>query len=279
MPAQPALNPLMLVKFALWIAVIVAATLLLRRRKVRTQVRLAFVIGGLLLFGIVFGLLIPSGDNPNPVTSLRTLLTALLVRRKLVLPVVVALVLLLAMVWLSNKSICGWGCQLGLFQDLLHRAPLPKWSPPFWLANGVRIAAFAALAIGLAVAGMDWIGWIDPFALFSFDLSLGVALFGGALAIASLFVYRPWCQFLCPFGLIGWLLEQKSVFRVRIDRQTCRDCQACVRACPGQAMSTIYQDKRFRADCYACGACLTACPQEDALSWRARPVREESRVS
>jgi len=87
---------------------------------------------------------------------------------------------------------------------------------------------------------------------------------------ASLFVYRPWCHFLCPFGLLGWLVEQVSLFRPRINREECKECELCVQACPGQAMADFYAGKKLHADCFACGACIEACPREDALGWRAR---------
>ncbi len=268
MPNQLTLNPLVLVKFVLWIVVVIVATLLLQRRKVTSKVRLAFLIGGVLVFGFIFGFLIPGGLNPNPVSSLRTLLTAGLVKHQLVLPVTAMLVFLLLMVWVSNKSICGWGCQLGLWQDLLHRAGLPKWKPPFWLSNTVRVIAFVALVAALVMAGLDWIGVIDPFKLFQFNFTLWIGLFASALLIASLFVYRLWCRFLCPFGLIGWLVEQVSLMQPRINREVCKKCELCVKACPTQAMGDFYNGKKIHADCFACGSCIAACPQEEALGWR-----------
>jgi len=261
------LNPLLISKFVLWIVAIVAGTILLRRRKATSKVRLAFVVGGVLVFGLAYGLLTRGGLNPNPVFAVRNLLMVVLVKHELLLPVVAMLVILLLMVWVSNKSICGWGCQLGLLQDLLHRVNLPKWKPPFWLSNTVRIVAFVALIVGLALSGMDWIGLIDPFQLFSFNFSLAIGLFSVAVLVASLFVYRPWCHLLCPFGLLGWLVEQVSVFRPRINREVCKECKLCVKACPGQAMADFYDGKKIHADCFACGACIEVCPQEDALGW------------
>jgi len=269
MPNQPVLfNSFILIKFVLWIAVIVIATILLRRRKVTLKVRLAFLIGGTLLFGFVFGFITRQGVNPNPVFSVRNLLTSTLVRQQFIFPIVIMLVILLLMVLLSNKSICGWGCELGLLQDLLHRIPLPKWKPPFWLSNTARIIAFTALVAGLVVAGLDWIKIIDPFKLFQFNFTLWIGLFVSALLIASLFVYRPWCQFLCPFGLIGWITEQVSLLRPRINWDACKKCKLCVKACPTQAMNDFYNGKKIHADCFACGSCIAACPQEDALGWR-----------
>ena len=270
MPNETALNPLILVKLVLWIATVVVATSLLRRRKAISTVRLAFVVGGVLLFGFAFGLLLPAGLNPNPVASLRTLLTSLLVRGQLVVPIAAMLVVLLLAVWVSNKSICGWACQLGLLQDLLHRVKLPKWQPPFWLSNGVRIVAFVGLVGGLVAAGMDWIGVIDPFQIFSFNVTWAIGLFSATMVVAGLFVYRPWCRFLCPFGLVSWLVEQVSLMRPRLDRDVCKECQLCVRACPSGAMADFYEGEGLHADCFACGACIEACPQEEALAWRTK---------
>ena len=269
MPNQPVLNPVVLSKFLLWVVVVVAATILLNRHKVSERMRLAFLIGGVLVFGFLYGLLVQD-VNPNPVLSVRNLLTTILVQHKLVLPVTAMLVILLVMVLVSNKSICGWGCQLGLLQDLLYRAPLPKWKPPFWLSNTVRTISFVALVATLVIAGLDWIGIIDPFQLFQFNFTLWIGLFSAAVLVASLFIYRPWCHFFCPFGLVSWLVEQVSIFRPRINRDECKECQLCVRACPSRAMADIYAGKKIHADCFACGACIAACPRDAALGWRAK---------
>lgn len=267
MPDQMMVSPAILVKLVLWILVVVSATILLRRRKVTSGVRLAFLIGGTLVFGFIFGFIIPAGLNPNPVVSLRNLLTSILVKHRFVAPIVVMLVILLVTVWVSNKSICGWACQFGLFQDLLFRVKVPKWKPPFWLSNSVRTVAFVALLVGLVSAGLDWIGAVDPFQIFSFNFTLGVVILSVVVLVASLFVYRPWCRFLCPFGLVGWVVEQVSLLRPRVNRDACKKCQLCVKACPTGAMGDFYEGKTIHADCFACGACIDACPQADALGW------------
>ncbi|MCD5407752.1 4Fe-4S binding protein [Candidatus Bipolaricaulota bacterium] len=271
---MPTINPLVLSKVVLWVAAVIAATLLLRRRAASPRVRLGFLRLGVVLFGFAYGALIPGGANPNPLLSLRNVLGALLSGRVLVPLVAVMLGVLLAMVLISNKSICGWGCQLGLLQGLIHRLPLPEWRPPFWLANSIRAVATLGLVAGLAWAGVDWIRGVDPFLIFSYRVTLGVGAAAGLVLVASAFVYRPWCLFLCPFGFVGWLAEQVSVLRPRIDWNKCARCRACVRACPTGAMADFYEGKKIHADCFACGACLSACPREGALGWAAPRGRE-----
>ncbi|NLG28928.1 MAG: 4Fe-4S binding protein [Chloroflexi bacterium] len=280
-----ALPPMVAAKFVLWLVVVAVSVVLLKRRLVKPAVRIAFLAGGTLLFGFLFGLLAPKGGlDPNPVFSVRNLVRTLTGAQAAKGPqaqpgpVVLMLAVLLGLVWVSNKSVCGWGCPLGLLQDLLHRVPTRKYKPPFWLSNGVRIVAFVALVAGLVVAGLDWIGLIDPFQIFRANVSLAIGLSTGAVLLASLFVYRPWCQFLCPFGLLGWVVEQFSLMRPRINRDACKNCKLCVKACPTQAMADNYASKKLRADCFACGACIMACPRDDALVWRA-PSGQSSRSS
>lgn len=270
MTNQLTLQPFILVKIVLWAAVVITATMLLRRRKVDSRVRTVFLVSGTLVFGFAFGFLIPGGKNPNPVAMVRTFFTSLLVKGQLSVLITGMLAALLLMSFVSNKALCGWGCQLGLLQDLLHRAKLPKWKPKFWFSNSIRVGIFIALITGLVVGLLDIIGLIDPFQIFSFQFTLAIGIFSGILLITSVFVYRPWCRFICPFGLISWLVEQMSLFRPRIDRQKCRECNLCVNACPSGAMDDFFKGKRIHADCFACGACIEACPCDDTLGWWSR---------
>jgi len=156
MPNQ--INPLLISKFILWIAVIVAATLLLRRRKVTSKLRLVFLIGGVLLFGLVYGLLTQGGLNPNPVFSVRNLLTAVLVKHQLLLPIVAMLVILLLAVFVSNKSICGWGCQLGLLQRLAPSCAPTKVEAAFLAFQFGAHSCLCGIGSGTGHGrvGLDW---------------------------------------------------------------------------------------------------------------------------
>jgi len=267
-----------IVKPLMWFVTIVVATILLRHRKVTGKVRVSFLVGGILIFGVLFGLFTTSQFDPNPVKILRNVLTfvtgqqspGLQASQPIMISGAVILVVLLVASWVSNKSICGWVCHLGLLQDLIYKASLPKWKPPFWLSNTVRSITSAGLLVGLIVAGLDWIGWINPFHVFRFDFSLAIGIFFVILLIASLFIYRPWCQFLCPFGLVSWIVEQFSLLRPRVNWDKCKQCRLCIKACPTAAMDDFYSGKKIHADCFACGACIDACPQQDALQWRKR---------
>jgi len=267
MTDQLMIQPILLVKIILWIAAVAAATILLRRRLVTSRLRTAWLAGGTVLFGFVFGALVRGGVNPNPVMTIRAFLKALILEGRVAPLVAGMLGAFLIMSVFSNKSLCGWGCQLGLLQDLLHRVKLPKWKPKPWLSTTIRAGTFAALLIGLAVGTLDIIGVIDPFRILSFRFTLWIGIFSGIILAGSLFVYRPWCRFICPFGLVSWITEQVSLFRPRINREECKGCRLCVTACPSGAMEDIFTGKRLHVDCFACGACIEACSSDNALGW------------
>ena len=110
----------------------------------------------------------------------------------------------------------------------------------------------------------DLFGDIDPFKIFKPDVIVLLGgLFIGAILILSLFVYRPWCHLFCPFGLVGWLFEKLSFFRIRVDYDKCIDCGACEKACPSTVMSAILRkNKKVIPDCFSCGNCIEVCPSD-----------------
>lgn len=179
----------------------------------------------------------------------------------------------------GNKLICGWGCPFGALEELLFEIPLGRKVKrfrrkklPFAVTSSVRILVFVAFTLvifGLVGGkkGLVLYHYINPFNLFSFEFALASVIASVLFLLTlSLFVYRPFCQFLCPFGLVSWLLEKMSVFGVRINRDKCTDCGACTAACPLQAMDGRMNGKAMPADCFSCARCLRSCDY-DALSY------------
>jgi polyferredoxin len=186
------------------------------------------------------------------------------------LPRMVAFTLFLLGVLLANKFICAWGCQFGVLQDLIFRigrdrldrkGRLCQIKPSFALSNTLRVAFFLAFIIAAFVWTVDLIEPIDPFKVYnpgSIGLIGGVSL--ALLLGLSLFIYRPWCHFLCPFGFLGWIAESASLTHILVDYETCIACQQCAKACPSTVMAAILKQDRVTPDCFACGVCLTTCP-------------------
>ncbi len=255
---------LIVAKFALWIIGLATATVLLTKNKINGRIRLIWMVGTALLFGFIFG------SDPNPMGTVKDAIVLFGLEGVIFPPRMAALGAFLIFVLVSNKSICGWGCHFGALQDTLHYIPLKKIKLPFWITNGIRLAISISIVLWAFIWRFDWVGDVDPFKIFNvtaWQMSLAGMVFISALLLTSLFIYRPWCQMFCPFGLAGWLAEQFSILSPRINRGGCLKCQKCVRVCPTQAMDGIYHGKKFRADCFACGKCISECPAK-AIDWR-----------
>ena len=126
----------------------------------------------------------------------------------------------------------------------------------------MRVAALGLFTVLAFAWGYDIIEPIDPFKMYKpAYMGLVGVIFVGFVLVTSLFVYRPWCHFFCPFGLAGWLVEKISRVRINVDYETCIACQKCASACPSTVMGAILRrDKKTIPDCFACYICREVCP-------------------
>mgnify|MGYP001117265143 FL=1 len=87
-----------------------------------------------------------------------------------------------------------------------------------------------------------------------FAWKLGVLL---VLVVASVKVYRPFCQYLCPLGAVyGWF-NRFSLVQVHWEKEHCISCGACERACP---VALPVEEISRSPECIRCGKCVEACP-------------------
>jgi len=248
---------LILLKFALWWTVAIAAILLLKRNWVTHRRRTWLLAGAFIVFGILLG------SDPSPMGTVKDAIVLYGAEGTIFPPRLVAFVVFTLLVVVGNKLICGWGCQLGTLQDWLYQvSPVKKKIRlPFAVTNGIRIMVFVAFTLVALAMPFDFIGPIDPFKVFEPSHLTTVSIaFIALLLILSLFFYRPWCTLACPFGLTGWLAERFSWFRVRWNQANCIQCGACRRVCPTGHTNNLLDSDKTKADCYSCAACLNVCP-------------------
>ena len=250
-------------KFALWGVMFLLAMVLLMTVPIRKPLRSGCLLIGAIVFGVWLGV------EPNAPGTVKDGLLLYGESRVISLPRLLAFVGFVLMSIIGNKVFCGWGCQFGTLQDLAWQLPVKKVKPPFWLTNAARVAFFTAVAgTGLTVA-FDIMEPIDPFRIFRFGATAAVVV-AVVVLVAGVWVYRPWCTFLCPFGLVSWVGERVSLFRPRVNHTTCIDCRACERACPTHSMKGLRAKRLLAQDCFACGACIRTCPV-NAIRWHVTP--------
>jgi polyferredoxin len=149
-----------------------------------------------------------------------------------------------------GRTFCAAVCPHGAIQDLMLLRPVKV---PDWLDQSLRLLAYVYLGLGVlfAVLGAGFIiCQFDPFVpIFRRTGSWPMVLAGAAFLVIGIFVGRPYCRYLCPYGVLLGLASCVSKWRVRITPADCVQCRLCEESCPVGAIhkSSLPQPPAQRA--------------------------------
>ncbi len=185
---------------------------------------------------------------------------------------------------LFGRFICGWFCPFGLVQDLIYKIKTKKYSVPQKIDKPLRYAKYLILLVVVILLPMlltNEFGMASPY--FCQYICPSGTLFGGIpllltnpnlrqaagllfswkmallllFLISSLFIYRPFCKYVCPLGAIYAMFNKVSLYRFEIDKDSCINCGKCERVCNMQVPVLTNPN---HPECIRCGDCKNACP-------------------
>jgi len=136
-----------------------------------------------------------------------------------------------------GRTFCAGACPLGAMQDLVIIKPLTM---PKWLREilGIIPYIYLAFAVLFAATGTDFIICrYDPFVgIFRMDAQFHMIVLGVAFLLMGMFIARPYCRFLCPYGvLLNWM-SRFSKWHLSITPAECIKCKLCSDSCPFDAI-------------------------------------------
>lgn len=189
----------------------------------------------------------------------------------------------LAATAIFGRFICGFLCSFGALQDLMwgflqHTAKIHLTIPK----KVDRVLKYLKYVILLFIVIFGWtLGWINfegslsPWSVFGFYatsvanwtstqmlFTVGM-IFLILIMLASMFIERFFCRYLCPLGAIFTLVSKARLMKIRKMRTGCGNCRLCTAKCSmGIPLSTL--DTVNSGECIDCFRCVEICPRGNA---------------
>lgn len=144
--------------------------------------------------------------------------------------------LVFSLVW--GRGFCAGVCPHGAIQDLVLVKPLKV---PGWLDEILRVFPWIHLALEVLLAATGSLFIIckyDPFVgIFRMAGPLIMLIGGAGLLVVSMFVGRPYCRYLCPYGPLLGVASRFAKWRPTVTPVACTQCRLCESSCPYGALN------------------------------------------
>ena len=162
------------------------------------------------------------------------------------LPLTVLLFFLLPILFafLFGRVFCAGVCPFGALQELVN---VKNYCISEAISAALKVIPWLYLifAVLYAVTRSQFIiCQFDPFiGIFRLGGDMGLILFGSLLLVMSIFTGRPFCRFLCPYGALLSLFSSVSIWKIKLTRKSCINCELCHNSCPVDAIRPPYANK------------------------------------
>ena len=146
--------------------------------------------------------------------------------------------------FLFGRVFCAGVCPFGALQELVNIRNY-RLSKAVAAVLGIIPWIYLIFAVLFAVTHSRFIICrFDPFiGIFRLGGDIELIVFGVLLLVAAIFTGRPFCRFICPYGVLLSLFSRVSVWKIKITDKPCINCDLCRNACPVDAIKPPYDNK------------------------------------
>lgn len=134
---------------------------------------------------------------------------------------------------LFGRVFCAGVCPLGAIQELTG---FRQVRVPEKVEKVLTAIPFVYLGLAVLFAATESqfvICRYDPFVgIFRVNAPYTMIIFGSLLLVVGIFVNRPYCRYLCPYGALLGIFSRFSLKHLTITPAECRNCRLCESGCP-----------------------------------------------
>jgi NosR/NirI family transcriptional regulator, nitrous oxide reductase regulator len=136
-----------------------------------------------------------------------------------------------------GRVFCAGVCPLGAIQELSGIKPVRLNKTVEILLASVPFIYLSLAVLFAATNSQFLICRYDPFiGIFRLDAPFTMIIFGILLILSGIFLNRPYCRFLCPYGVLLNIFSRFAGKHLTITPAECTNCRLCEEACPYNAI-------------------------------------------
>ncbi len=202
-----------------------------------------------------------------------------------IIPQLIAVLITIPITILFGRFFCGWMCGFGSFTDFIYltfskvfkrkkkvriNENADKWMKGIkYVVLLVLIAAIWSLNVSIFSTASPWdafgmlvtIGKAPDFSYVIANLTAGFVILAAVL-VASVFIERFFCRYLCPMGAIFAIASKLRIAKIKKPTAKCGNCRVCTNNC-AMGIPLYKMDVVKTGECINCMKCVSACPRSN----------------